>query len=660
MTTLWQNGTIIARRLRVRGSDLEPILTQQRITSLLKAANLHPTGLPPSTIVCIRKFRDPLPGKLPLQYGGLRPPSAWEQAATKALDQVVQRAVRPALRAVPATAEAVIFADQAELLACLARDWCEGSAVTHWWWQSLFKGIDIANTILLAWLETPEYIPVALQYLAEMRKVVAFVRSLSANNVRILLQSIIRSFALHKLQTAIESVLDEGNHMTGQPQEPTLQIINEQPTKGAASVSLTRSIHYRAPWHPWVPESEESGLQREQQCLLGIGLMLQRAPTVVRTHSFAQKLIQWDQAEKPADPGSALNAGANPGPAIIPERYPTTSSDARAAEGNSPETTSRESGLEEHSKVVETPDGVQTPPVPGPSLPPQQPGSELLPAVGQNRQAKEDHLSPATASPTPANNEIADAVSSPKVPIETALGGLFYLINVGLFLNLYSDFTSPTQAGIELSIWDFIALLGQRLIGEELQDDPAWCLLAKLAGRSEQEAPGMDFEPPESWRLPVEWLEPFAGEGTWYWSVDNGRLRVEHPGQILVLDLPLESGEPTQQLLRETQRYAGFAALERAGQPRTEWEHPDLPLARWLSWLMPYVPARLCLALDLENGEELPHILCEHLARVFVTAAHLDVVFSLDELPVEIRLAGLDRDPGWLPAAGRFIAFHFE
>jgi len=36
------------------------------------------------------------------------------------------------------------------------------------------------------------------------------------------------------------------------------------------------------------------------------------------------------------------------------------------------------------------------------------------------------------------------------------------------------------------------------------------------------------------------------------------------------------------------------------------------------------------------------------------------VRLSLTELPLEIRLAGLDRDPGWIPAAGRFLAFHFS
>jgi len=34
--------------------------------------------------------------------------------------------------------------------------------------------------------------------------------------------------------------------------------------------------------------------------------------------------------------------------------------------------------------------------------------------------------------------------------------------------------------------------------------------------------------------------------------------------------------------------------------------------------------------------------------------------FALAGLPIELRIAGLDRDPSWVPAAGRFINFHFE
>jgi len=38
----------------------------------------------------------------------------------------------------------------------------------------------------------------------------------------------------------------------------------------------------------------------------------------------------------------------------------------------------------------------------------------------------------------------------------------------------------------------------------------------------------------------------------------------------------------------------------------------------------------------------------------------VDVIFALADLPIEVRLGGLDRNPGWVPAAGRVITFHYD
>ena len=75
---------------------------------------------------------------------------------------------------------------------------------------------------------------------------------------------------------------------------------------------------------------------------------------------------------------------------------------------------------------------------------------------------------------------------------------------------------------------------------------------------------------------------------------------------------------------------------------------------------MPYLRARLLRALNGSEPETLGPTLCRARARIFVTADRLDVMLSLEEHPIAIRLAGLDRDPGWVPAAGRSVAFHFE
>jgi hypothetical protein len=48
-----------------------------------------------------------------------------------------------------------------------------------------------------------------------------------------------------------------------------------------------------------------------------------------------------------------------------------------------------------------------------------------------------------------------------------------------------------------------------------------------------------------------------------------------------------------------------------------------------------------------------------HPGRIAVTRTHLDVVLPLETVDLDLRLAGLDRDPGWVPSLGRIVLFHF-
>jgi hypothetical protein len=47
-------------------------------------------------------------------------------------------------------------------------------------------------------------------------------------------------------------------------------------------------------------------------------------------------------------------------------------------------------------------------------------------------------------------------------------------------------------------------------------------------------------------------------------------------------------------------------------------------------------------------------------ATVHHTGERLEVFFSLAQLPLAVRLSGLDRDPGWIPVAGCDVRFHFD
>ena len=64
-------------------------------------------------------------------------------------------------------------------------------------------------------------------------------------------------------------------------------------------------------------------------------------------------------------------------------------------------------------------------------------------------------------------------------------------------------------------------------------------------------------------------------------------------------------------------------------------------------------------ALGLENAREAVATLIERRGTIHVESDRVEIAFALDAHPLAIRLAGLDRDPGWIPAAGRSIGFRF-
>jgi len=252
--------------------------------------------------------------------------------------------------------------------------------------------------------------------------------------------------------------------------------------------------------------------------------------------------------------------------------------------------------------------------------------------------------------------------------VETHYGGALYLINLALFLELYGDFSSPARPGIELPIWDFVALLGEALIGRAIRRDPLWPLLAQLAGRRVDDPPGADYTPADEWRMPEPWIAPFAASGEWQWSVRQRRLRVRHPDGFALLDIPARGRDHPATLAEELAPYRASGLCTGITHRRAPVRSKRTPrrslgnraLERWLGWLLPYVHARLKTALGTAWTADAGRLVCAGRARLQVTATHLEAHFALAELPIEVRLAGLDRDPGWVPAAGRYLRFHFD
>jgi hypothetical protein len=668
-------GKTYVRRLRALSTSRDATALRLRLERTLSHATLHPAWLPPSAILCVRKLRGE-GASASHAFNNSRGASAdWERAVAARLDSLARRAARPAREAVAASAEAVIFDDQSELLACLAVDWCGGVEATRWWWQSLFGVREVAAALLPAWLASPEHIPAALGHLSKAGKLSAFARKLGDRDARDIRRRVTHKFSLRALEEALEQTTQTAGRS---------QIEREQDGEEANAPDAQPSS--RAPWERFVPQARAEDLGDEQSSLVGTSLMLLSAPAVVRSFAFAESVSRWrlgaqspaqSGASSPRDEEGAARAndstnGSQRGPDEANDRGTGFETDARR-KASDDDPRSRHALLDAPTDNTSSDESETA----ARGVLPEEGADSIKPRTGeQGTQARTEfstvvqkvERSPETRPATAPRASAEDDDRAPRAFIDpldyearivTKFGGVFYLLNAALFLNLYGDFTTPLARGIDLPVWDFLALVGAGFCGEGLRRDPVWTLLRKLSGRDEGEAPGAGFAPPDAWRVPPRWLAAFPESRAWKWKTEDGRLRVLHPRGFLILDVP-SSGDARVQLEAETSRYPQHlrgplrqASFANAGEPASTLEG-------WLGRLLPYLRARLCRALGVGKARTLKRLVCGHEAKVTVTATRLDVTFELARLPLEVRLAGLDRDPGWVPAAGRHVAFHFE
>lgn len=678
----WRSNQTVVRRLRVKSHKLDPLAAQLRLENLLQIADLHPTWLPASAIVCLRNLRDPLPRVLKLQSRTPTQSLAWQQAICSAVEEKIRGAARPINGKLDPEANAVIFKDQAELLVGLATDWTNDRVGSRWWWRSVFKGRDITTLAFEEWLRAPQFVPTALELLSLERGIEKFARKLSSEQAKKLLLAITDCFDLSELQSAFTEGFAYLNRPLGAGEPGT-------PKRHRSSSNLpgvAPPATPRAPWRSLARVSLNQIPELERKCLIGVALTITRAPAMARSVVFARETLAWlrvaaaagdfvatrnpveSNSDRDASPDERLLDGvesrllgqwkAQPSAGAATESLVAQSDDAREANEQLPpalDPSSSEFHLSEGSAAERAITAPREPP--GADRPVTHPGT-----ANASRPSKSilDRLETFLFSGDEQLVSLpeSDLLAPDECRIETKLGGLFYLINLGLFLELYSDFTTPTQKGLVLSIFDFVDLIGRRLLNGRISDDPVWELLAKLAGRTEIDSAGKGFEPPDEWRLPAQWLEAFPGEKKFEWDTDGQRLHVKHPAGFMLLDLPLRD-RPAKQLHQEMRVYETSAKRATKRRPFS-FSRSDSRLAQWLDWIMPYIRVRLCRALGISDTSDPGPSVCTQQASIVLTDVQLDIFFTLAEHPLELRLAGLDRDPGWVPAVGRYVRFHYR
>ncbi|WP_028079985.1 hypothetical protein [Solimonas soli] len=605
------------RRLRVHGSADG----SRRCRAQLEAGELHPPSLPRSAILILQELR-------------VTPPRSpvWTQQVRQRVDEAARGAAWPAREPVGAGCKAVAFADEAELLACLALDGLGQRFGERWWWPLWLGGAPCdLRGVARAWLQAPRAVPAALRLLEMRAQAQALLRRLLPAEAQTIGTAVARAYG----------VSEPACEPSGGAQVHGADTATDDSPSPADAASPQASSRRRA--EPPLPEG------REPQALLRWTLWQLAAAAkddlrAAHPEATRDAMPGGMSRASPAPPGSAAPSLADIG---APPSLRDVASTIAGPAGDRPASVSAAEAL---------PVAVASSRAPaigaGPrGVPPLALSSVAAVGAGPAPMVSAAAMPPLTttvaeAAPPPgvgpafvssvAERRASVPAVAPALPSSlrrcvSEFGGLLYLLNVLQALDLYGDFTQPRHDSLALSPWALLALLARRWFGvEALQADPLWPLLLELAGCEAARDLGDGFTPPP-WQVPDGWLRAFPDVTRDPPPRRRGRRLQADAGGFCLRDGPLEAATV---------------------------DTPQAARRRWLMQLSRYLLARLARALGVRTPAEVRTQLVRQSARVELSATELRLHFSLAALPLAIRYAGLDRDIGWMPAAG--LAIHFE
>ncbi len=559
--------------MRSPAGDLGTTLAVKR---QVEAAELHPDGAVPSSVLIVRRVEDPLPGRIGSRRRGPEPDPVWEHALRQRLANLYRSAARPALGSVPENAEAVLFTSRAELLACLAADMASGCHWRRWWWQGPLSRLNPATRDSLAGLLLQEarLVPALLGHLDECGRAQPVLSSLDAPQALAVLEAVVRE---HGLSPAVLNAVQGAHKQSDAAREPdnAARLAGERPPQTRAN--LLDSATSR-PWSAAIERRQAAALPLPNRGLLAVALSLHAQPRQARSPLFAIELERWllevalatTNSETTATTDTHHLAGKTPLPQsqplaqAAPPPRPATSDGMRAEQPPSA------FGYPEPAANLVTPakhragaagSGSEADSLPEPSA--------ALPCGEPSIRAPQQNCTEAKPPSASAWQRTDDVLTA---GVETRLGGVFYLVNL---------LDALVSANRGEASWALVELVARALIYDHRVDfagDPVWRVLALLDGR--------DPDTP-------------AGLG---------------PESLL-----------------------------------------------WLDAAIAHISARLRrLLAPGDPGRSIADELLIRRATVYVTSTHVDVVMPLEEVSIPVRRAGLDQDPGWQPALGRIIFFHFR
>jgi len=683
-----------------------------RVARELQGADLTPPALPPAAVLVVRQLTDPLPGR----FGGdrLRPPTEWERAVRDTLAGAARTAARPDERGrLPAAADAVLFTDESELLACLFADRVRGQFVARWWWKSILRRLGLpaeaaqdAGTSLEPFLRVrPRELPAAIARLVDW------------GDARPIADAIKPSAAIAAL-ASLAQVYSLSMDIVSPPASAAFAIDRGQPTAPSAPGDTEQIVVVPAPWSYVLPsELADMDISAEVLCLIGVALSLHVAPGRLRsTAAIAQARRWWHavvisrnaaaavrevahvETQRGSPPSPAIDAPKEQNPlrlrggATAANESPRAGSEQAASDASSAAVVASDQQVEQatvHRTEASTTARSAMPAVTGPTVVARVEQTDLgdrpcdtrptafdtartppAPIAQVLRGVVELAASTPSQSATPSSPDASvtacQPMAFPDEDVTTELGGILYLIHALQDMAVLDAFDPGWGLAANGGAWGALDLVARALLGSRfatLSGDPMWNVLAQLSGRpmgrtrpfvkTDAATPGRASDP--SYRIPSFWLPDLDDSGDRRaWTLAGGRAWVWSEHGYLVSHYRSRTAHPKRE--RATRRAA-------ASIP---WMPPSvLPakcpprLGRWAAAVAPAIRRRLLLALGADRDDAIIDMLAVQ-GRLFVTPSHIDLVMKLDRVDLALRRAGLDRDPGWLPAYGRVVCFHFE
>lgn len=303
-------------KLKIRGALKDEPALRLGLSNLIGNADLNPNGLSPSEILMIKHMSDPLPGKIPIGKHQFRPDMDWQRAVQDQLNDIYRSAVRPQHGMISGNAEAVVFSDQAELLACFSIDLARGLAVTHWWWRHLLKrnpvNGSLSRVLCSMFGEDMSCLPAVLELLQSWYLSEIVLRVIDPEDARNLCIAMVEAFGFKKLSVVLEgkdllepfpvykTESEIKNRASSDSQQGESK--NKLATNDALEDGVVDSISAELFWNQWLGSGQLSReLGRERMFLLGLGLLLNRTPWKVSSstlqHEFKQAWLNATMSE---------------------------------------------------------------------------------------------------------------------------------------------------------------------------------------------------------------------------------------------------------------------------------------------------------------------------------------------------------------------------